>query len=363
MLVCHCCDEGRICMHSENDNRFGVVRRRKGGFRNGLLALVIGVSVGALSMEGGAGEVEWKHFRGICDASAMEMLDADLFLVADDEDNVLRLYSRSKQGFPVATYDFSRFLGLQKKKKEIDFEGSARVDDTIFFISSHGANKKGKPQPSRHRIFAVQVEGTKERPEIRPAGFYSDLLSDLMRAPELSAFDFRKAALLPPKSEGALNIEGLTATAEGHLLVGFRNPIPGGQALVVPILNPKDLIRGQRAKLGKPMQLNLNGLGIRSMAQYKEGFLIVAGSYSGEGASQLYQWDGKSSEAKLEGVGMPGNPEGIAVVSNSGRDVVFALSDDGTAKIGDRDCKKLKDSSLKVFRAYEMRVGLELTRK
>jgi hypothetical protein len=58
---------------------------------------------------------------------------------------------------------------------------------------------------------------------------------------------------------------------------------------------------------------------------------------------------------------MPGNPEGIAVLNNSGRDVVFALSDDGTTVIGDRECKKLKDSSLKVFRAYEMPLGLQLT--
>jgi hypothetical protein len=332
---------------------------------NGLLAVALGVAIsgGALGSKGLAAEVEWKHFRGICDASAMEMIDEDLFLVADDEDNALRLYSRSKEGFPVVTYDFSRFLGLQKKKKEIDFEGSARVDDYIFFVSSHGANKKGKPQPSRHRIFAVQVTGAKDRPEIRPAGFYANLLSDLARAPELSAFDFRKASMLAPKSEGALNIEGLTATAEGHLLVGFRNPVPGGQALVVPILNPREMIRGQRAQIGKPMQVNLNGLGIRSMTRHGEGFLIVAGSYSGEGASRLYRWDGRSTEAKLEGVGMPGNPEGVAVVSNSGRDVVFALSDDGTTKVGGQECKKLKDSALKVFRAYEMPLAMELTRK
>ena len=111
------------------------------------------------------------------------------------------------------------------------------------------------------------------------------------------------------------------------------------------------------------MQLNLNGLGIRSMARYQEGYLIVAGSHSGEGASQLYQWDGQSSEATLKRVGMPGNPEGLAVVSNSERDVVFALSDDGTTKVGNQECKKLKDSSLKVFRAYEMGLDRELTSK
>jgi hypothetical protein len=58
---------------------------------------------------------------------------------------------------------------------------------------------------------------------------------------------------------------------------------------------------------------------------------------------------------------MPGNPEGIAVVKDSGRDILFALSDDGTMKIGNSECKKLKDSSLKVFRAYEIPLGSHFT--
>jgi hypothetical protein len=264
----------------------------------------------------------------------------------------------------VASYDFSRFLGLHKKKKEIDFEGSARIDNHIFFISSHGANKKGKAQPSRHRIFAVQVSG-QDHPEIRPVGFYSNLLRDLSLAPELSSYGFRKAAAQPPKDEGALNIEGLAATPQGHLLVGFRNPIPGGKAMLLPILNPKELIRGQQAEFGKAILLDLNGLGIRSLTPYREGYLIVAGAYSSEEGSQLYQWNGESPQATLvtNGARMPGNPEGIAVVTEAGRDILFALSDDGAMKIGNKECKKLKDASLKVFRGYQISLDPQLTKK
>ena len=171
--------------------------------------------------------------------------------------------------------------------------------------------------------------------------------------------------MLPPKEKGALNIEGLAATPEGHLLVGFRNPIPGGKALMLPILNPLEMIKGQGAQFGKMTHLNLNGLGIRSLTPYRDGYLIVAGAHSSEEGSQLYRWDGKSSEAMLltNGTRMPGNPEGIAVVKEGGRDVVFALSDDGTMKVGNSECKKLKDESLKVFRAYEMPVTAHLTEK
>lgn len=352
-------------MPSVKDERFGRMTWRSRGSKC-FFGVVLGAGVLAGTWRGYGTEVqtEWKHFRGICDASTMEMLDDDLFLVADDEDNMLRLYSRSKQGFPVASYDFSRFLGLQKRKKEIDFEGSARIDDHIFFISSHGTNKKGEAQPLRRRIFAVQVSGD-DPPEIRPVGFYSNLLRDLSLAPDLSSYNFRRAAMLPPKDKGALNIEGLAATPKGHLLLGFRNPIPGGKALLVSILNPKELIRGRRAEFGKAVLLDLNGLGIRSLTPYRDGYLIVAGSYSSEEASQLYQWNGESSQAKLltNGARMPGNPEGIAVVTEAGRGILFALSDDGTMRIGDKECKKLKDTSLKVFRGYEMSLGSQLTKK
>jgi hypothetical protein len=307
-------------------------------------------------------QIAWKHFRGICDASAMEMLDNDLFLVADDEDNMLRIYSRSREGLPVAAYDFSRFLGLTKRTKEIDFEGSARIGDHIFFISSHGANSKGKFQPSRHRLFAVRVTG-EERLVIRPSGYYSQLYRDLSEAPELASFNLRRAASLPPKAPGGLNIEGLAATPEGHLLIGFRSPIPGGDALVLPIQNPMDLLRGQRAQFGRPILVSLNGLGIRSVTRYRDGYLMVAGSYLSDQASHLYRWNGRLSEAILITREMPGNPEGMAVLTDIGRDVLFALSDDGTVKVGNHDCKKLKDSSQKVFRAYEMPLGLHLTRK
>jgi hypothetical protein len=352
----------KMAMQKENGECLKASRSARRAWKALTLASVL--TAAAALETNAAQQPEWKHFRGICDASAMEMIDDDLFLVADDEDNALRLYSRSKQGFPIATYDFSSYLGLQKKKKEIDFEGSARIGDHIFFISSHGANKKGKPQPSRHRIFAVQVVDKQARPEIRPVGYYSRLLSDMSCTPELASYKFIKASMLPPKDEGALNIEGLSATPDGHLLVGFRNPIPGGKALMLPILNPMEIIQGQRAQFGQPTQLDLNGLGIRSLTPYRDGYLIVVGAYSSEENSQLYQWDGKSPEAMLltNGAKMPGNPEGIAVVKTAGRDVVFALSDDGTMKVGNSECKKLKDDSLKVFRAYEMPVIAHLTK-
>jgi hypothetical protein len=43
---------------------------------------------------------------------------------------------------------------------------------------------------------------------------------------QLKDYELEKAEKLAPKEEGGLNIEGLTATPNGELLIGFRNPIP-----------------------------------------------------------------------------------------------------------------------------------------
>jgi hypothetical protein len=298
----------------------------------------------------------WKHFRGMCDASALEMLDEDLFVAANDEDNILRVYSRSRPGLPEQSLDFSSFFGLKKASKEIDLEGAARIGDVIYWISSHGADKKGKYQASRHRFFATRVVSTNGSHRLEPMGeLYSHLVRDLVKVPELAPYRLSTASRRPPKAQGALNIEGLAPTPDKHLLIGFRNPIPGGRALIVPLLNPEEVIEGNTARFGKHHSIDLKGLGIRSMTPHENGYLIVAGSYDSEGTSQLYHWDGKSSGAKLlTPRGLPGNPEGITIVPRAGGNILFVLSDDGTLEMDGKECKKLKDASLKTFRSYDV---------
>src|SRR5689334_8514332 len=66
-------------------------------------------------------------FTGMCDASAAAAVDAERFVVADDEDNILRVYSR-QGGAPLSELDLSVFLGVQgkKKSKETDLEAAAQ---------------------------------------------------------------------------------------------------------------------------------------------------------------------------------------------------------------------------------------------
>jgi hypothetical protein len=296
-------------------------------------------------------------YEGMCDASAAVQLGTNLFVVANDEDNALRVYRRQPGALPVSSFDVSPFLRLTDKSPETDLEGAARVGDRIYWITSHGRNAKGRRSPNRQRFFATTVTINGDAVTFQPVGQpCTTLLRDLLADPRLGPFRLGAASRLPPKMPRALNIEGLTGTPDGHLLIGFRNPIPRGMALLVPLLNPAELIEGKAAQFGNPILLDLGGLGIRSMGWGGGKYLIIAGHYDNDRVSQLYEWAGPGHLPKLiEDLNFTGaNPEGLAFETGNGRQEFFILSDDGTLKIDGVDCKKLTDPARRRFRGYQL---------
>src|SRR5262249_15274180 len=161
--------------------------------------------------------------------------NSNLFAVACDEDNVLRVYRRDQGGPPVQQFDFNAFLEVEGKSLEVDLEAAARMGDRIYWIGSHGRNRNGKERLNRGRLFARDIAEHDQTVSLTPAGKpFKGLLPALIDDHRFASFHFARAARRAPKEPGALNIEGLTATADGHLLIGFRSPIPKGQALLVP---------------------------------------------------------------------------------------------------------------------------------
>jgi hypothetical protein len=296
-------------------------------------------------------------YFGMCDASAAVALGANLFIVGNDEDNVIRVYRRQPAAMPVSSFDLTAFLRLSRKDVESDIEGAARIGDRIYWVTSHGRNAKGEVSPNRQRFFATTVTVHEDVVTVQPIGVpYGDLLLDFQADPRLGPLGLEAASRLAPNLPGALNIEGLAATPDGQLLIGFRNPIPDGLALVVPLLNPAEIIEGRRAALGNPIRLDLGGLGVRSMGWGNGRYLIVAGHHDDDVISQLYDWAGPGATPRpIEGVSFAGsNPEGIAFeVENAAHDV-FVLSDDGTLEIGGVGCKKIADPSQRRFRGYRL---------
>lgn len=296
-------------------------------------------------------------FRGLCDASAVEALDATRFVVANDEDNVLRVYDRVHGGLPTWSLNLSAFLGVDPKRPESDVEGAARVGDRIYWITSHGRNTEGLDRPSRRRMFAVHITEDDAGIRLNPIGRpYERLLDDLFRDPRLQPFGLEAASRRAPKTASALNIEGLAAGRAGELLIGFRNPIPHGRALLVPLLNPADVILGRAARFGEPRALHLGGLGIRSLASWRGQYLVVAGAYDGTPSSRLFAWSGGSDQpVPLHSpIWNRLNPEGMTAFPTARGEELFVVSDDGTQVVGKKPCKKLKDPWLKTFRTLTL---------
>ena len=297
-----------------------------------------------------------RHY-GMCDASAAVPVESNLFVVANDEDNTLRIYERNKSGEPIYSQDLSAFLQIDSKHPEADIEGATLIKNRIYWITSHGANKDGKERPNRHRFFATEIENIGGKFNLKPMGKpFFGLVKALEVSAELKGYNLGNAAKNAPESENELNIEGLTKTPLGNLLIGFRNPIPEGRALLVPLNNPQEVVLGnEEPKLGAPILLALNGLGIRSIeySDAKGVYFIIAGPYDNKGSFQFYQWSGKTSEApilinKIDFRGL--HPEALVIYPQK-KTKIQILSDDGSKSINGQNCKDLAKTQDKSFRS------------
>ena len=340
------------------NNRLRGPSCREKGRRALRLGRVLLAVVGALACAPPALCLEVTSYARMCDASAAVAMGPKHFVVADDERNVLRIYRRG-QPQPVRSIPLSAFLDTEEEK-ESDLEGAAVRGSRIFWISSHGRSSQGKLQQRRYRFFATRVERGSP-PRLIPIGKpYTELLSDLIAADEKWGYGLVEASRLPPEAAGGLNIEGLAATPEGTLLIGFRNPIPGGRALIVPLQNPEQLIDGGRARFGTPIELDLGGRGVRSIERIGPDYLVVAGPPADAGTFALYRWSGRAGEAArmlpstdLEGL----RPEALFAVPRTG--LVQILSDDGGVESEGIACKDRPESA-QSFRSilFEHGVGM-----
>ena len=300
-----------------------------------------------------AGSQAFTSYQGICDASAAVALDADHFAVADDEHNTLLVYRRGVPK-PIGSLPLKDFLDTAK---ESDLEGAATIAGVTYWIASHGRNTDGEFRKDRHRLFATEIVPGATPPTLRTVGQDDrHLLEDLKNAPALKPYAIEEASQRAAEAPGGLNIEGLAATPQGHLLIGFRNPIPAGGALVVPIENPRELLSRKPAKLGKPIELPLDGRGIRSIERIGSHYLIVAGPPADEGSFALYRWSGKAGDKPVPlAVDLQTlRPEALFQVP--GTKSVQILSDDGAVEVGGVKCKKLPQAQ-RSFRSITVELG------
>jgi hypothetical protein len=296
----------------------------------------------------------------MCDASAGVPVSSNLFLVANDEDNWLRLYRTD--GFaasPVQRFDLNPYLEVSAKSPETDIEAAALVGNRAYWIGSHGRNRMAKERDNRHRFFATDLTTNSSGTlSVQPVGrCCKNLLDQLIADPRYARFELDLAALRAPKDDEALNIEGLCATPEEHLLIGFRNPIPKGKALVAPLLNPEAVLQGQPARFDAPILLNLRDLGIRDLLCVKDTCWIIAGPPDGGKNFRLYAWKfGAAEDPKRIRIDDfdDYHPEAILHFPQAGPEQFLILSDDGTCLVNGIPCKELSNPAARSFRAFNL---------
>jgi hypothetical protein len=316
-------------------------------------------------------------YRGACDGSAAVALDQDRFAVADDDSNVLNVYRTGREA-TILELNLDQFLDTPKKKKpgpdgkpvfkEADIEGAARIGDRIYWIGSHGRDSEGGAEPGRSRLFATRIVSHPDGPRlesINPAA-YTALREDMFDDPKLKLLELSKA-FAPgekkgpaPEAKKGFSIEGLAATPEGGLLIGFRNPRPGKQAIVIPLNNPAEVVdAGKKPVFGNPRLLDLEGRGIRSIERINNVYVIVAGPHGEAKESDikppfaLFTWSGSEADVKprmMKKIKLPGDFFPEAVFEIPGSSNMMLLSDDGTDK-----CKDAEKSG-KSFRALTIPV-------
>ena len=295
----------------------------------------------------------------MADASTGEWLGNGLFVAANDEDNHLRVYRLPNGGAPLLEWDASAALRLEPDHPEMDIEGSARIGDTLYWITSHAPNRTGKPRPNRRRLFATALSLQDGRPVFRPVGQpVTHLLEALFADPRYAAFALQDGARLPPKTDASLNIEALCDTPDGGLLIGFRSPVPGGLALLAPLNNPAQTVAGQPPALGAPLLLDLGGNGFRSLLRIGDTYLILSGSPRAGGTPRLYRWQGgNTAPHPLPLTGLPDDatPEGLfAETGAAGAPQLYLMSDDGARLIDGQPAKTHPNPARRSFRVFPL---------
>lgn len=279
-----------------------------------------------------------------CDGSAILNVGGGYFLNATDEDNVIRLYRLGSAATPVREFDMSAFLAVEKTKKgvpkEADLEGVARAGNRLYWIGSHGRDKKGGKESSRHRLFATTMSGAGADTQLTPAGKPSADLIPLLTEGNSEAASALRAAEAKPHLNGGIDVEGLAAGPNGSLLIGFRSPLVSGKAILARLANVGAVVdTGETPRLDPAILLDLGGLGIRDIVPTgKAGEYWILAGLPGEGSTfKIYRWqEGGNPVVWKESLPAgPGSPEGL-MADEGGK---LLLSRDG-GEMGSPACKE-----------------------
>jgi hypothetical protein len=187
-----------------------------------------------------------------------------------------------------------------------DLEAIAFTPKGAAVFGSQGGNKHGERRPARER--AAMVGRASTRVDLRAC----------------AACDAARG--LPPE-EGGLNVEG-AAWWRGRIWVGLRSPRVGERALLVSL---GDDLYGPALPV-EPLLLDLAGDGVRDLAPWGAGLLVLSGPVHASELDHRLWWLPEPGARPVPlPVPIPPQAEGIAV----GDDGLGVLVTDGDGKPGE----------------------------
>ncbi len=332
---------------------------------------------------------------GMSDASSALALDADTMLVGDDESQTIRLYRRDRSGGPLLGFDLNPFLHLTDlyddgRPREVDIEGSTRVGNRIYWMGAHSHARNSESRTNRGRIFATDLSGSGTNITLDFIGHYNFLKLDLIawdasnqhgKGADYYGLAASGAEGIDPKAPdgSGFNLEGLCMApgSSTTAYLGFRAPlIPPtnrSKALIITLTNFNSLAISYgglgSAQFGAPIELDLNGHGIRSLEGNSNGFMIVAGppdlaTEDPPKNFELYTWTGHPEDPpQLRAANLSGMiPEGIVELPPppwTDTTQVQLVSDNGITVYYDdnKQAKVLAEPNFKKFRTDWVTLG------
>ena len=312
---------------------------------------------------------------GISDASDAIELDGDYYMTADDEVDVVNVYSRKHSGLPLVSFNFSRMVNLPDTvKPEVDTEAGARSPkhtDKVYWMGSMSTGKAPFDlKPNRDRIVCTSVSGTGAATSINYAG-YTAIKSALLTWGDSHGYNFTASAAagVDSKTPSGFAAEGMVFGPDSTTLwIGLRAPlVPNSnrtKAVLAPILNFETWFNNGsqtgNPTFGAPIELDLGRRGIRDIIRLKNGnYVIVAGNPGSDTlTSAIFKWTGNISDAPImintAGNGVL-NMEGVMEIQdpNPSNNKLQIISDGGDALLyGDGlEAKSFTNLNLRKFRS------------
>jgi hypothetical protein len=305
--------------------------------------------------------------------SAVVQVGRHLWLACDESATLERVTHLGGGAFGEhRTWPLADFLDLPgDADEEVDVEGLAWAPPYLWLAGSHG-RARGKPkdrdeghaarierlakvktEDNRYLLARIPLVLDEETGDVVPARECPDPRDPQARltAARLRG-DGRESALMEalardehlrrfmkiPGKENGFDVEGLAA-AGGRLFLGLRGPVLRGYAVVVEV-EPRDdgdgLLRLRRIGPGKQRYrkhfLDLEGLGVRELAEDGDDLLVLAGpTMDVRAPAALFRWrdalrveeetvaEGEAIEKLMElphdVEGGRDHPEGVTVVT------------------------------------------------